>query len=208
MEVSRGKNERRIVFMNYKIRIGNLNDIKKIREIYKPYVEETAITFEYVLPDENEFSKRMNHIQKQFPWLVLEYDKEVVAYAYASTFGERAAYQWDVELSIYVSKEFHGRKIGSILYRTLIDVMFAQGYYNLYGRLVYPNKYSEKLHTSLGFKKTALLKNVGNKFGNWYDVLYMKKQLREYKNNPIRPIPFPLLDKNVLDEILKKNTIF
>lgn len=194
--------------MNYKIRLANSKDIKKIKEIYKPYVEETAITFEYSVPDEKEFLRRMNCVQKQFPWLVLEYDNQVVAYAYASDFSERAAYQWDAELSVYVSKEFQGKKIGTILYRTIIELLHLQGYYNLYGLLVYPNESSERLHTSFGFKRTAIFKNAGNKFGNWYDVLYMEKQLREYENNPTIPIPFPLLEEIAVRKILEKNTIF
>lgn len=101
--------------MNCKIRIANKNDIKKIIEIYKPYVDKTPITFEYSVPNFNEFLRRMNYVQTQFPWLVLEYKNEVTAYAYASHFHERIAYQWDAELSVYVSEKFRGKKFGTML---------------------------------------------------------------------------------------------
>lgn len=188
--------------MNCKIRVADINDIEKIIKIYKPYVEETPITFEYFVPDYNEFLRRMNYVQKQFPWLVLEYNNEVAAYAYASYFHERDAYQWDAELSIYVSEGFRGKQIGTILYRVLIKLLEIQGYYNLYALLVYPNKHSEKLHLSFGFQKIAIYRNTGNKFGKWYDVLCMEKQLKSHDNNPIPPIAFPYLDDAKVNSIL------
>lgn len=93
-----------------------------------------------------------------------------------------------------------------LCYKTLIELLKAQGYYNLYALLVYPNEHSERLHTTLGFQKIAVYKNTGNKFGNWYDVLYMEKQLKKHQNNPIPPIAFSKLDERVVNKILNNLT--
>ena len=42
-------------------------DAAQIREIYAPYVRETAITFEYEVPSVEEFRKRIENTLKNYP---------------------------------------------------------------------------------------------------------------------------------------------
>lgn len=48
-----------------KIRLVNLNDAERILQIYRPYVENTAITFEYTVPTLEEFKNRIASIVKK-----------------------------------------------------------------------------------------------------------------------------------------------
>ena len=84
------------------IRTATPEDAKELLEIYAPYVKNTAITFEYEVPSEDEFKKRIEQVLEKYPYLVAENNGEIVGYAYASSFHSRAAYQWGVETSIYV----------------------------------------------------------------------------------------------------------
>ena len=86
-----------------KLRLANLNDSKEILNIYKYYIENTAITFEYKVPSLEEFEDRIKTISKDYPYIVALIDNKVIGYAYASKYKERDAYNWDVELSIYVN---------------------------------------------------------------------------------------------------------
>lgn len=54
------------------IRVAKPEDAKGLLEIYAPYVEKTAITFEYGVPSEKEFAGRIRHILTKYPYLVLE----------------------------------------------------------------------------------------------------------------------------------------
>lgn len=84
-------------------RTARLSDAPALLEIYREYID-TPITFEYALPSEDEFKDRIRSISEFFPYLVLEDDSGViVGYAYAHRHMERAAYQWNAELSIYLS---------------------------------------------------------------------------------------------------------
>ena len=76
------------------IRVAKPEDAKGLLEIYAPYVEKTAITFEYVVPSEKEFAERIRHILTKYPYLVLEENGELLGYVYAGTFNERSAYDW------------------------------------------------------------------------------------------------------------------
>ena len=86
------------------IRTASAADAPALLAIYAPYVEQTAITFEYDVPAEAEFTRRIADTLQNYPYLVAEQDSVPVGYAYAGKFHERAAYDWSVETSIYVEQ--------------------------------------------------------------------------------------------------------
>ena len=92
------------------IRPATPDDAEALLSIYAPYVEQTAITFEYEVPSVEEFRDRIVHTLKLYPYLVAQRETstnsdastEIVGYAYACPLHARAAYAWSVETSIYV----------------------------------------------------------------------------------------------------------
>lgn len=88
-----------------RIRAARLSDAPALRAIYAPYVKKTAITFEYTVPDVEEFAARMRATLRRYPYLVAERGGELVGYAYAGPFGTRAAYDWAVERCIYLRED-------------------------------------------------------------------------------------------------------
>ena len=86
----------------WSIREAKLEDAAELLAIYAPYVEKTAITFEYTVPSVAEFAERMQQVQQRYPYLVAEQDGKLLGYVYAGPFHERAAYDWAVETSLYV----------------------------------------------------------------------------------------------------------
>jgi len=193
--------------MELSIRPATLEDAEAILAIYRPYIESTSITFEYEVPSEEEFRLRMKTICEKFPWLVCMVDGKTAGYAYASPHHERAAYQWNADLSVYVSNECQGMGIGTILYAALINLLKAQGFYNLYVLIAYPNKKSESLHRHFGFTDVGLYKNTGYKFGEWHDVLCMVKTLRDFGGSPTAPVPFSALGTGLIADILRKSLL-
>ena len=177
------------------IRQARPEDAAVLAGIYAPYVRDTAITFEYDPPDAAEFARRIRKTQEQFPYLVCEVDGKPQAYAYASHFHERAAFQWDAELSVYVAACAQQRGIGRALYACLIAFLQEQGYSTLYALITVPNDNSERLHAKLGFERAALYPRTGYKFGQWRDMIVMEKRLsppllpqsRRMRFPPFRP---------------------
>lgn len=190
------------------IRFADENDTEDLLDIYRPYIIQTAITFEYEIPDTSSFKKRLEAIHRQFPWLVLEIDKKLAGYAYASPHHERAAYQWGADMSIYLAEGYQGMGIGKALYFALIELLRKQGYYNLYALLVSPNEKSERLHTYFGFETIGMYKNTGNKFGKWYDVRCMEKVIKKHDENPHEPIPVLKIKQEEIEGIFIKSMKF
>ena len=63
------------------IRVATIEDAAALVEIYRYYVEKTAITFEYDVPTVEEFEKRIQTTLEKYPYYVVEEDGEVLGYA-------------------------------------------------------------------------------------------------------------------------------
>lgn len=159
------------------IRLAQVSDGQDLVAIYAPYVEETAITFETQVPTVTEFADRIEKILEKFPYLVAEEEGRILGYAYASTYYPRAAYDWTVELSIYVSQKACGQGIGNLLYSHLEEELVACGFKNFLACISLPNPASLALHKKMGYKQVAHLRKVGYKFGGWHDIVWLQKSL-------------------------------
>ena len=173
-----------------KIRRAKQEDAEAILAVYAPYVEETTITFETQVPSLEDFQVRMAAIMEKFPYLVAEADGQILGYAYAHTYYARDAYDWTLELSIYVDR--HGRQagIGKALYDVLEEKLSKQNVVNLLACISLPNAPSIRFHQKRGFEQIGHFKKVGFKFGLWRDIVWMQKRLRDVA------VPEPILYKN------------
>lgn len=173
--------------MNKKIRLATEADSVSILEIYAPFIRDTVITFENEVPTITEFKRRIFDIQKKYPWLVCEINGNIVGYAYASQFNDRAAYDWSSDFSIYINPQYQGKKIGKALYYCLFELSKLQGYCNAYAGVTLPNIKSERLHQSFGFNSIGVYQNAGFKLGNWYDVKWFGIKIKDYPKSPTEP---------------------
>ena len=176
------------------IRVATEADAEEILAIYAKYIEQTAITFEYVVPSIEEFRGRIRHTLERFPYLAAEKDGKIAGYAYVSPFKERAAYDWSVELSVYVKDGVHRQGVGRLLYTELEKILYAQNVYNLCACIAYPYPDSEKFHERMGFQTVAHFHHSGFKSGHWVDMIWMEKALREHDGAPEPFIPYSHLD--------------
>ena len=193
---------------NLTFRFATENDAKQLLEIYKPYVENTTITFEYELPSEEEFKKRIKNTIKEYPYIVCEINKnfenkkKIIGYAYAHKVWSRAAYQWDAELSVYTDENYAGNGLGKKLYKALIEILKLQNVVNVYGCVTYPNENSDKLHEYFGFNKIGIFHNAGYKLGKWIGVTWFEKAILEHSDNPKPLKKVSEIDKNKIKYIL------
>lgn len=187
--------------MTAEIRSVTVDDAPAIQAIYAPYVAETVISFEATPPTVDEMAMRIQKTAGKFPWLVCVVDGqngdcllptggELAGYVYASSHRERAAYQWSVDVSVYVSPHYQRRHIGRGLYTALFELLRAQGYVNAYAGIALPNAASVGIHTSLGFEPVGVYRQVGYKLGGWHDVGWWCLRLTNpvAKPQPPRPI--------------------
>ena len=101
------------------VRDAGIEDARRLLEIYRYYVERTAISFEYDVPTLAEFQARIRKTAERYPYLVVEQKGIIQGFAYAGPFVGRAAYGWSCELTIYLDKSAHKRCLGRKQYEEL-----------------------------------------------------------------------------------------
>ncbi len=162
-----------------RIRAATPADAAALREIYRPYVERTAISFEADVPSEEEFAGRIAKYANSWDWVVAEEDGACLGYAYGSAHRERAAYRWSVETSVYVHERHQRRGIATDVYAELLERLTTKGYCNAFAGIALPNDASVALHESLGFEMIGVFHRVGRKFDRWHDVAWLQRRLRD-----------------------------
>lgn len=166
------------------IRFAAPADAGRILEIYAPYITDTVISFEYDVPSLADFTARVEKISSKYPYLVYERDGVVVGYAYASPYIERAAYDYTVDLSVYVDAAYCGQSIGECLYAALLDILAKQGFYNTYACITATNRNSLNFHKRMGFTDAGTHPLAGFKHGKWLDVCWYYKRLQADTHPP------------------------
>ena len=183
-----------------KIRTAVPEDAVALLEIYAPYVEHTAISFEYEVPSVEEFRERIVNRLEKYPYLVAEVDGRMLGYAYTSPFVGRAAYGWSAETTIYLREDCRKMGVGRALYGALEEVSKAQNILNLNACIGYPQEEDEyltmnsvKFHEHMGYQMVGMFHNSGYKFGRWYHMAWMEKLLAPHVPDPAPVRPFPAL---------------
>lgn len=204
--------EKKIEFQNSNgilIRPAALRDAEEMLKIYTPYIEKTAITFEYGVPHINEFAGRIECVLEKYPWLAAEREGNILGYAYAGTFKDRAAYDWAVETSIYVEEEYRWTGVGSKLYQALEKILAAQNILNLNACIAYADpedRYltndSARFHEKMGYQMAGRFHRCGYKFGRWYDMIWMEKMIGRHSEHPKEVMPFSKFSERELECLL------
>lgn len=164
-----------------------VEDAKELLSIYAPYVQNTAISFEYDVPSLDEFRDRIKRISSRYPYIKAMEDNAIMGYAYASAFKSRQAYDWSVEVTVYVRQTERRKGIGKSLYKALEEALAGMGILNMNACISVPKeadphltKDSMYFHDKMGFKPIGTFHDCGYKFGTWYDMIWMEKMIGEH----------------------------
>jgi len=179
------------------IRLAMPGDAAACLRIYGPIIEDTAISFETVVPTVEEFAKRIAKIQAHYPFLVWEENGDVLGYVYATRYRERAAYDWICESAIYIDERAHGRGIGKKLYLRLFECLRAMNMVSVVGG-IRSGSPSAEFHRHMGFVPVGNIPLAGYKFAQWHDVEFWQFTLvNPVPQAPQNVIPFPLVANRV-----------
>jgi phosphinothricin acetyltransferase len=161
------------------VRSATLHDAFAVAALYGHHVLHGAGTFEEAPPSPGDIAARMKAVLgKGFPWMVVEIEGRVVAFAYAAPYHQRSAYRFTAEDSVYVADEEHGKGYGRAALAAVIDACEAMGLRRIVAVIGdSQNEGSIALHRALGFTFCGTLPGVGYKAGHWLDVVFMQLPL-------------------------------
>ena len=187
------------------IRLALVDDAEEILAIYAPYVQNTAITFEYDVPEIGEFHSRIEATLKNYPYLVAVEEGRIVGYAYAGAFRTRAAYQHSAEMSIYLDEQCRQKGIGTLLYQEMEKRLLAQNVFSVYAGVTTSDREDDafitdasiRFHEKTGYTKIGEFHQCGYKFDQWYNVAWFEKALGIRPEKPASFIQFSALNTEI-----------
>ena len=152
-------------------------DLPALLEIYNHYVRETPITFDI---------EPRTLVQRQawfdgfassgrYQCFVAVKEGRAVGWASSHPYNERAAYETTVSATIYLAPETRGQGVGRRLYATLFEALQGEDIHRIFAGITLPNEASARLHRAFGFEPVGVYREVGRKFGRFWDVaVYLK----------------------------------
>ncbi|MGM9582608.1 MAG: GNAT family N-acetyltransferase [Phascolarctobacterium sp.] len=171
------------------VRAAAPQDGARLLEIYTPFVisEDSSlsnVSFELEAPSLEEFCQRIVDISRKFPYLVAEVSDELWGYVYCHPYRERLAYQWSVEVTIYLAPVGQGRGLGRVLYEAMEEILRLQGITMAYSCITLGNDHSIKMHEALGYRLIGTFSKSGFKNGQWLDTVWLEKELQACPEHP------------------------
>ncbi|GGS82195.1 GNAT family N-acetyltransferase [Streptomyces griseoviridis] len=163
------------------VRPGVDGDLRALTALYNHYVSETAATFdtEPFTPEERR-PWLLSHPEDGPHRLMVAADsrsQEILGYATSGPFRPKPAYATSVEVTVYVAPRAGRRGIGTLLYGALFEALAGEDLHRAYAGIAQPNEASVRLHERFGFRHVGTHREVGRKFGRYWDVAWYEKEL-------------------------------
>ncbi|TQL21991.1 GNAT family N-acetyltransferase [Streptomyces sp. SLBN-134] len=163
------------------VRPGEEGDLGALTDLYNHYVRETAITFDTATftPEERRPWLLSHPVDGPYRLMVATDtgSRRILGYATSSPFRPKPAYATSVETTVYVAPDAGRRGVGTLLYKTLFEALAGQDLHRAYAGVAQPNDASKRLHERFGFRHVGTYREVGRKFGRWWDVAWYEKEL-------------------------------
>jgi L-amino acid N-acyltransferase YncA len=169
---------------NYEIlfREAEERDLQGILAIMNEVILNTTSIYDYSPRDLAYVSDWFIKKQRdKMPVLVAEANQQIVGYGSYGIFRAWDAYQFCVEHSIYVHKDYQDHGIGKELMKRLIERARKDGFHTMVAGIDALNVKSCKFHEKLGFFEVGRFREVGYKFDRWLDLIFMQLMLKDKK---------------------------
>jgi L-amino acid N-acyltransferase YncA len=162
------------------IRFATKEDLPAILEIYNDAILNTTAVYTYEAQTlENRVQWFDTKTANSEPIFVYELDNKAVGFATYGSFRDWPAYQYTIEHSIYVDKDYRGNGIAQKLLTELLTDVKAKGYKTIVAGIDATNDKSIHLHKKFNFSYSGTITNVGYKFDQWLDLAFYQLDLTE-----------------------------
>ncbi|MBF7024936.1 GNAT family N-acetyltransferase [Staphylococcus kloosii] len=162
------------------IRFATKEDLPAILEIYNDAILNTTAVYTYEAQTlENRVQWFDTKTANGEPIFVYELDNKAVGFATYGSFRDWPAYQYTIEHSIYVDKDYRGNGIAQKLLTELLADVKAKGYKTIVAGIDATNDKSIHLHKKFNFTYSGTITNVGYKFDQWLDLAFYQLDLTE-----------------------------
>ena len=145
------------------------NDVKRI---YEEGIATRNATFENSAPSWEDWDGA--HLKNCR--LVAEEGNQIVGWAALTPVSDRCVYAGVAEISVYISDQFRGKNIGTLLLQTLIKESEKAGVWTLQAGIFPENIASIKIHEANGFHLIGKREKIGQMDGVWRDTMLLERR--------------------------------
>lgn len=163
---------------NVVLRTATIDDLSALVEIHNHYVLNTHITFD--LDPYTPETRRPwfdAHDGERYRIVVADAGGAILGSASSGQFRRKGAYDTTVETSIVCRPDALGMGLGTRLYQELFRQLAQQDVHRAVAGIAQPNEASNALHRKMGFRAIGTYSEVGRKFGKYWDVLWLEREL-------------------------------
>jgi phosphinothricin acetyltransferase len=147
-------------------------DLPALLDIYNHYVRETPVTFDIEPRTLAQLQQLLDGFAStgRYQCFAAVKDGQAIGWASSHPYKDRAAYDTTVLSSIYLAPGMTGQGIGRRLYSALFDALKDEDIHRIFGGITQPNEASVRLHLAFGFEPVGIYREVGRKFGRFWDI--------------------------------------
>ncbi|WP_068304894.1 GNAT family N-acetyltransferase [Pararhodobacter sp. CCB-MM2] len=156
------------------IRAGRAGDAPAIAAFWNPLIRDTVVTFSPLERSEDDI---IAMIDGRETFLVAEEGGDVLGFATYSQFRGGPGYAFAQEHTIILSPAARGRGVGRALLQALEQAARDKGHHVMIAGISGGNPEGLAFHAALGYAEVARMPELGRKFGQWHDLVFMQKLL-------------------------------
>ena len=156
------------------IRPATSADLTEVNAIFNHYVAHSTCVWTTNPCSEAERRAWYEEHGDAMPVLIAQANEHIVGWGALGSFRTAYTLAGTLEDSIYVHHDFLRQGIGSRLLTELIAAARRKGLRSILANISADQTPSIRLHEKFGFQKVAHLREVGQKFNQWFDAVYMQ----------------------------------
>ena len=163
--------------MDFLIRPAQTEDLAQILKIYNAEIMHGTANWNHVTKTLAELRLWFNELTIQhYPIYVAQqkHSTNIVGFADYAAFRAIHGFKQTVEHSVFVHPDFTGQGLGKALMLKLIQQAQQHNLHVMVAAIDHTNLGSIALHEKLGFKHSGYMPQVGQKFGQWRDLVLMQ----------------------------------
>lgn len=151
-------------------------DYPSVAEIYKEGISTGIATFETVVPTWEQWDKKFLDECR----FVILFDQQIAGWCAISAVSSREVYKGVAETTIYISRKFQQKQLGSSLLQHLVTTSETQGFWSLQASIFPQNIPSIRLHLKSGFRHVGIREKIAQRDGIWHDNVLMERRAQDF----------------------------
>jgi L-amino acid N-acyltransferase YncA len=150
---------------------------QEVMDIFNYYIENSFAAYpETKLP--YSFFNKFVEIAQSFPAFVLKTENKVAGFCFLRAYNPFPAFNETVEISYFIAPEYTGKGLGKIAFEKLEQEAKKKNMKTILASISSKNMQSIAFHTKMGFNECGRFRQIGKKFGKYFDVVWMMKSIK------------------------------